>query len=384
MIIPANEDRVTVNDILRRHFQQQGKIDKDAFETKILVNKGLSLAQMRRVQNYKLDDVVRFNRDHEKLGVEKGLYAKIIDIDKKKNILILVVKGKKIEWEAHRFLSRTRGAIEVFEEEKRNLAKGDTLVWTRNNKKDGYINSEKIDVLAIKDHYATLRLGDGSIIEIDTKEPKNQHFDYAYAMTAYAAQGQSLDYVIAHDESFRKKLTNQKAFYVMVSRAVYGVTFYVDDKEDYINQLLNTTGEKTSSLEALQETKPPPQPQPKEEVKPYYDLNQLQKSLMEDTSSMVETLLGKPNAKLSNRVTWRYGKKGSLVVTTEGAKKGCWHNFETSEGGSLLQLIQKERGVSFYEACQFAAAWTHFEHKEATPSPPQYDKTKANEPDALD
>ena len=37
---------------------------------------------------------------------------------------------------------------------------------------------------------------------------------------------------------------------------------------------------------------------------------------------------------------YRYGsKQGSLVITMNGDKRGLWHDFQTGEGGHLLDLI---------------------------------------------
>ena len=52
----------------------------------------------------------------------------------------------------------------------------------------------------------------------------------------------------------------------------------------------------------------------------------------------MEQLLGEPKTKTGGQ--YRYGsKQGSLVVTMNGDKRGLWHDFQTGEGGHLLNLI---------------------------------------------
>ena len=61
-------------------------------------------------------------------------------------------------------------------------------------------------------------------------------------------------------------------------------------------------------------------------------------------------LLGEPNPRLSSGRELRYGTKGSLVVHVGGERAGTWHDFETGEGGGVLDLVTRERG------CDKAAA----------------------------
>ena len=52
----------------------------------------------------------------------------------------------------------------------------------------------------------------------------------------------------------------------------------------------------------------------------------------------MEQLLGEPKTKVGGQ--YRYGsKQGSLVITMNGDKRGLWHDFQTGEGGHLLDLI---------------------------------------------
>ena len=69
----------------------------------------------------------------------------------------------------------------------------------------------------------------------------------------------------------------------------------------------------------------------------------------------MEGLLGKPNKNLSTSREWRYGNKGSLVVSFASDKRGLWKNFETGEAGNLISLLQRELGLNFHETLKYAA-----------------------------
>jgi Ti-type conjugative transfer relaxase TraA len=59
------------------------------------------------------------------------------------------------------------------------------------------------------------------------------------------------------------------------------------------------------------------------------------------------------NEKLSTSEKMRFGSKGSLVVNIEGSHAGTWHNFESGEGGNMLSLVQKEKGLDFKGSLDF-------------------------------
>lgn len=52
---------------------------------------------------------------------------------------------------------------------------------------------------------------------------------------------------------------------------------------------------------------------------------------------------------------FRFGSKGSLAVTCVGEKKGSYYDFERKEGGSLLTLIQRIKGLDYREARTWAS-----------------------------
>ncbi len=67
--------------------------------------------------------------------------------------------------------------------------------------------------------------------------------------------------------------------------------------------------------------------------------------LHDNTEHVLKHILGEPKEKTNNQ--YRYGsKKGSLVVTLQGNKRGLWHDFQTGEGGNLLHLIAMQSGLN--------------------------------------
>lgn len=61
-------------------------------------------------------------------------------------------------------------------------------------------------------------------------------------------------------------------------------------------------------------------------------------------------LLGKPNERLSNRRTLRFGSHGRLAVHIDGKRRGTWSDFAEDVGGGVLDLILYKRGGDRREA----------------------------------
>jgi hypothetical protein len=64
-------------------------------------------------------------------------------------------------------------------------------------------------------------------------------------------------------------------------------------------------------------------------------------------------LLGSPNKKLSSGKILKYGSKGSMAITTSGPKAGTWYDFEAGEGGDIISLVQREKGLDFKGAADY-------------------------------
>ena len=62
-----------------------------------------------------------------------------------------------------------------------------------------------------------------------------------------------------------------------------------------------------------------------------------------------------PNPSLSTQRTYRFGEKGAIAVEVAGPKAGIWHDFRDGSGGDLIALIQRQEGMDFKEALEYAA-----------------------------
>ena len=122
-----------------------------------------------------------------------------------------------------------------------NLSKGDEIRMSKN----GYdINGRRLNNSTILTIKGFTREGDIKAVKISKSRKsefilKQDHgnFDYAYATTSYGAQGKTVDNVIIAQPSATFPASNQKQFYVSVSRARENVTVYTDDSEQLLNHI---------------------------------------------------------------------------------------------------------------------------------------------------
>jgi hypothetical protein len=66
--------------------------------------------------------------------------------------------------------------------------------------------------------------------------------------------------------------------------------------------------------------------------------------------AIATALLGKPNPHLSKGTVLRFGTNGSMSVDL---KKGTFHSHEENQGGGVLDLIKREKGLEGAEAFEF-------------------------------
>src|ERR1700761_5137731 len=74
--------------------------------------------------------------------------------------------------------------------------------------------------------------------------------------------------------------------------------------------------------------------------------------LMDEIERLAVHLLGKPSSKKGNQ--WRWGSKGSIVVSMKGARRGSWYDHEASQGGGPLQLIMHRLSLEYDAATEWA------------------------------
>lgn len=245
LIVQNNDIRVQVNRLVRDELIAKGEIGTESLKVTSLKNVGLTDAQMRYAHNYEKGAIVRFNTESSHFNIQPNEYFKVENNDSvmgKERYLSLVSESdpnKQFLIHPKELATRGERAIEVFRPSEREIAAGDQIRWTRNDKDRGMVNTQTAIVLSINqsENKADLLFQNGNTHSVHMDELKNNHLDYNFANTAHSIQGATVDRVISVVESWHRLLTNMKSFYVGISRGKSEVTLITDSEQNTINAL---------------------------------------------------------------------------------------------------------------------------------------------------
>ena len=87
-----------------------------------------------------------------------------------------------------------------------------------------------------------VKLQDGRILESDYRQ-----FVRGFAITSYASQGKTVDYVLFSDSTV-KAATNQQQWYVTISRGRKGIRIFTSDKEQ-LRENISRSGDRELALD---------------------------------------------------------------------------------------------------------------------------------------
>ena len=353
IVVPSNPLRKEINSKIRTHYIQDVGI-----ELEILVNKGLRRAEMSDVSNYNIGDVIVFNQKYLEI------------IDKNQDGILTVKSGPKDKVKEMKTEDLAKkNSVEVLQKDILNLSVGEKIKWTRNSKThDFVVNGGSAIVKEIQNNKIKIELKNGQIKTLKLTEQDLKHTDHDYSSTTYAAQGKTVDHVIGvmrAKEEFLD-LSNQRSFYVAISRGRFSASLVVDNYQSLIKSLSKKSGVKTSAIEHQRAVKSQDFPinlksyERANLTRPYQATsikNHQQSSHSHNTNeahyqsfisnpNLIQTIaieaFGEVNAKLSKYDQLRFGNKGSVSVNLIS---GQWYDFSSGEGGSLFKA-SKERDMA--------------------------------------
>ena len=253
VIAPSHALRLQINGHIRAQLAREGRLHGPATQVERLVSKGFTGAEKALAGNYAAGDVVAFYRAYRRIGVAKGDELRVAGVAADgRSVLLDDGKGGTVAWKPAQIGAR-KGGTEVYRAEGIELRAGDRIRWTRNDEGLGVVNSRTAEVLAVGNGRVAFRLEDGRRLQLGAGDPQLRHLDHAWASTAHAFQGRTVDNVIAAMEARHPHLTTQKSFYVEISRARDRAELVTDDAASLREQLQAVTGERIAALEGIGE-----------------------------------------------------------------------------------------------------------------------------------
>ena len=253
IISPTRQQVKDLNKDIRQGLRDQKYIGKREKSFTVYDNLHFTNAQKKDARNYKEDMIIQTHKNlpSNNGGIVKGAKLKVIDIQEN-NVFVRDNKGKQ-----HRLPTQKAEAYAVFTEREILLSKGDTVRVVNKNGFD--MNKKRLDNRTELEIKGFTKEGNIRAIK-NSKSSKSEfilpkdhgNFDYAYAITSYSAQGKTVDHVIVNQNSTTFAASNQKQFYVSVSRARENVTVYTDDKQELF-KAIEKSGDRQGATELVKD-----------------------------------------------------------------------------------------------------------------------------------
>ena len=219
----TNASRLALTEQIRAGMQAEGSLGENIYTMQSLQRKDLTQVQARYVSHYAVDDVVVPIRDYRQQGLEKHRQYRVSAVDAASNLLTLETSDHQLIQIDPALCDRkavyTTLAVEV--------AVGDRLKWTKNNRVAGTRNGQQFTVERITDEGIAQIVNDQDESRTVDLATGAQHVDYAWVSTTYSSQGKTAGAVMALMDS----TTNREAFYVATSRAKQRLQLYTASVE---------------------------------------------------------------------------------------------------------------------------------------------------------
>jgi len=224
-----------LNENIRRGLQTAGLIGKEDTVVTACVRRDLTPAQKRDKRFYDEDSILVFQRKTG--GIGRGEIGKLWEIT---GTQLLVEVGGRIRSVSFSQLEH----FHVCRPKELKLAAGDRLQLKGNGETGTgrkLANGELVTVKSVSSD-GRIRLADGRILEKHYRE-----FVRGYAVTSYASQGKTVDYVLFADSAV-KAATNDQQWYVTTSRGRKGIRIFTSDRLQ-LRESVVRSGRRTLALE---------------------------------------------------------------------------------------------------------------------------------------
>lgn len=240
ILTQTRAERHLVNSIVRAHKQHVGELSGDSTMLSHLTSKNMSVSQLRDASFYEAGDMVLFNKRYARLGVDRGTYAKVLQVHQREGYIRLQVGNDIKTWRPDLVAGNAKGAIDVFQYDQIELAQGDEIRFTRNFPRHRIMNGTQCEVLEVGEKAVRLRKQNGETLVMDRDQALLSHIDYAWASTTYAAQGKTVDEVHVVASSQNAHMNTAQSLYVQISRARYKAHVYTDDRDALEMQVMKS------------------------------------------------------------------------------------------------------------------------------------------------
>jgi len=227
IIVQTNRQKDEINTAIKSKL----KLGDDSPELSHNILKAHHLTEEKKkfVASYEGATHIRFNRDYKNLGVKKGDILKIKSLHEDKAHITLKKGSKTLKFHPAKD-AVGKSSTQAFREEKVSLGQGDRVRFTQSLKPKKISNNDFGFIKSVKDGKITIKLDKGREISMEASSSNARFIDHAWANTAHAFQGTTVDHAIVVMPSKKSPLTTLNSLYTGASRHRLSVAIITDDK----------------------------------------------------------------------------------------------------------------------------------------------------------
>ncbi|MGH2416166.1 MAG: AAA family ATPase, partial [Microcystaceae cyanobacterium] len=181
----TNQERLEITQQIRAALKAEGSLGQTATLTQLKA-KDLTSVQMKYTHNFEIGDAIVPIKNYKRRGLEKGKLYQVVD--KTKDTLTLKDEAGVTVTVDPLFEKA------VYSQSYMEIAEGDRLKWTKNDRKLGKRNGQEFRVVNLQENTALIEDQDGRQEQINLGH--SHHLDYAIVSTTYSAQGKTADRVL--------------------------------------------------------------------------------------------------------------------------------------------------------------------------------------------
>jgi conjugative relaxase-like TrwC/TraI family protein len=248
VIDPSREGGEAIKAAVRQRLQKNGELAGPIAPGTRLLDASMSNAEKTIAKVYVPGQIVRAG--YEIIGIKgkmsRGEYGTVQGVIPGRDIINLrKADGSQVAIDT-RTLNPER--FDVFDPHSGDLQVNDRIRWNRNDPGLKLARGNLGTVQSVVGKTVTIAFDKGKTYTISVGQTAHQHYDYAYAVTAYGAQGMTKNWIL-HGESWRINLVNWRSMYVGMSRGEVSGTIVTNSADKLKDAISNRAGEKSAAID---------------------------------------------------------------------------------------------------------------------------------------
>jgi conjugative relaxase-like TrwC/TraI family protein len=226
-----------VNEAIRTALRQEKLIGEAETTVTSFQPVDLTDAQKRDARSYETNSILVFNRDVG--GFKAGESARLKSVGDGHLLVASEGRSAKIPF-------KELAKVSVCQTKEMALAAGDKLQLKASGRSGDERKLANGELVTVKTVHADGRISltDGRVLDKGFRQ-----FVRGYAITSYASQGKSVNYVLFSDSAVQGA-TNHQQWYVTISRGKKGIHIFTTDKPR-LRENITRSGERPSAMELL-------------------------------------------------------------------------------------------------------------------------------------